>query len=276
MQRQQAWMKDYQVDKEGLTEFKFHNVVKKNMIPSQAAKLILNLLGKLENQNLSQDEFFNYLREKISSLGIMVMQNGVVGKNTHRKLDVTEFRAFALSDELVPLIFINAVDSQTAKVFSLAHELVHILLGENEVLNVSALEQVKKERWINLVTENVLMPEAKFKEVYQNSINLELTARKFYVSLAVAAIRAKNLELISQQETNEILVDNQYDSEKQKVSSGGNYYNNVISRLDPRYANAVINSEAAGELPTNDAAEMLGVSLGTYQETTNRILEAEK
>lgn len=39
---------------------------------------------------------YNFLREKIEDKGIIVMQNGIVGSNTHRKLDINEFRGFML------------------------------------------------------------------------------------------------------------------------------------------------------------------------------------
>ena len=46
----------------------------------------------------------NELRRLIENLGVMAVINGVVGNNTHRRLNVAEFRGFALTDLYAPLI----------------------------------------------------------------------------------------------------------------------------------------------------------------------------
>jgi len=72
-----------------------------------------------------------HLIEDAEKLGVLVIGSGVVGSNETRKLDVDEFRGFTPAGMLAPLVFINGADSQSAQMFNLAHELVHLCLGQS-------------------------------------------------------------------------------------------------------------------------------------------------
>jgi len=107
MEKRQSFMRDALIEDGFLPhEFVGSAAIKDN--PEDLAVKITQELKLKKDWNKNNPAAFNVLREAISNLGILVMQNGVVGNNNHRVLNVAEFRAFVLIDEYVPLIFLNA------------------------------------------------------------------------------------------------------------------------------------------------------------------------
>jgi len=98
--------------------------------------------------------------EQAEGLGVLVMVSGVVGTNNRRKLNPNEFRGFALADELAPLIFINGADTKNGQMFSVAHELAHVWLGQSALSDAAAatVPANRIERWCHQVATNVLKP----------------------------------------------------------------------------------------------------------------------
>jgi len=99
------------------------------------------------------------LRRAIEQLNIMAIINGIVGNNTHRKLDVEEFRGFALSDDYAPLVFVNGADAKSAQMFTLIHELAHIWLGESALTDAGPATRAsqKIESWCDRAAAEFLV-----------------------------------------------------------------------------------------------------------------------
>jgi len=123
------------------------------------------------------------------------MVNGVVGSNTHRKLNPEEFRGFALVDEMAPLVFINGADTKAAQIFTLVHELAHLWLGEAALddNDLSSEPETETERWCNQVAAEVLIPLSGLADEPENedsvSAQIDRLARRFKVSTLVALRR---------------------------------------------------------------------------------------
>jgi Zn-dependent peptidase ImmA (M78 family) len=108
------------------------------------------------------------LRVAAEAAGVFVVTNGIVGNNTHRKLDVDEFRGFVLVDDLAPFIFINGADGKAAQMFTLAHELAHVWCGQSGVFDLRDLQPTGDdvEQVCNKIAAEFLAPAGELRNVW--------------------------------------------------------------------------------------------------------------
>lgn len=283
MDMKRNWMSDYRKnlgwDKLLIIE-KFNQ--QKNGTISHDAFLAKELLGLKEDWYTTVKDYgmaYNFLKNKMEDKGILVMQNGVVGNNTRRKLEINEFRAFMLYDDIAPIIFINNNDSQGGKIFSLVHEFIHVLLGQENLFLEDELYSTKEnERYINRLTGELLMPQAPIKGFWdkQNDplIQINNVARLLKVSETALAIKLKELKLI-RQDTLDAVIDKAmryFDTNTNEGAGGGNFYNTFNTRISPTFTKAVIISTEAGDTNYTYAFRLLGGIKGkTFDEIRERV-----
>src|SRR2546427_219191 len=137
-QQRQEWYRDFaRSEREGPLPFVGSVALTTNV--EAAAARIRTALGFDIEERRRMPTWTDALRrflEQADAVGVLVMVSGVVGNNNRRKLDPDEFRGFALADDLAPLVFINGADSKSAQMFTLAHELAHIWLGQSALSDV--------------------------------------------------------------------------------------------------------------------------------------------
>ena len=212
-------------------------------------------------------EALRQLIARTEEAGVMVMATSVVGSNSHRKLDVGEFRGFALADDLAPLVFLNGTDSKSAQMFTLAHELAHLWLGASGVSDVETgrVPEQRVERWCNQVAAELLMPMQALRAAHEPGMPLvqeiQRLARLFKVSTLVALRRLFDAGYINQavlwQHYREEL--DRLRALERKDSGGGDFYNSLGARTSKRFARAIVSSTLEGLTPFTDAFRMLGV-----------------
>jgi len=204
--------------------------------------------------------------EQADELGVLVMCNGVVHNNNHRHLDPEEFRGFAMADDLAPLVFINGADTKSAQMFTLAHELVHIWLGQSAVSDAQAVRvpEQKVECWCNQVAAELLVPLELVTQEYAASTDLpeEVTrlARRFKVSTLVILRRIHDAGGLTDQR-----FWTAYHAEVARLraiprGTGGNFYLTQAARVSKRFATALVISTREGQTLYHDAFRMLGFS----------------
>jgi len=207
--------------------------------------------------------------DQVEDIGIVVMVNGVVGNNPHRRLHPEEFRGFALVDDRAPLIFINGADSISAKTFTLAHELAHIWLGKSGVTDseLFRLPNTRVERWCNQVAAEILVPAQLLDQNFnpQEDLQEEISrlARVFKVSTLVILRRLFDRRYLDWERYSEIYrqeFQRLLAYERKRTMGGGDFYATLSRRVSPRLAHALVASVYEGHTLFRDALRMLGVS----------------
>ncbi|MFO0875269.1 MAG: ImmA/IrrE family metallo-endopeptidase [Phycisphaerales bacterium] len=228
----------------------------------------------------SWQEAVSELRRRIEVLGVMAVINGIVGNNTHRTLDVGEFRGFALTDRHAPLIFINGADSKSAQMFTLAHELAHIWLG-SEGEGISGFEGLlpgdsRVEKFCDQAAAEFLVPARELREHWRDVRSapdvFERIARLFKVSPIVAGRRAMDLRLVSR-ETFFGFYNEYVKQERRRTheTSGGNFYNNQNTRVGELFATHVLRAAMEGRIGFKEAYELTGLRGETFQKYARRL-----
>lgn len=264
MSRKRDWLSEHRRRKgwSKLLSHDFGDLSKDNLLP---AKKYLDLDEYWYKEHRDKNSAFKYLRKKIEDKGIIVMQNGVVGSNNRRRLDVNEFRGFLLYDDIAPLIFINSRDSEAGKIFTLVHEYIHFLLQQDDIFT----NEDSDETTINMMTAEFLIPTSHILDLWDNGRSefhqIERLSRLFHVSRLAVAIKLKDLNKISQNVVNTIKRQSKIDNENGEAeNSGGDFYRNSRSRLGDSFIGAVIQGAESGDISYTYAFELLDGSAKVF------------
>lgn len=264
----QAWYRDHLLA-EGAEPLPFVGSLSGQEKVAEAALHIRKELGigtELRAQARTWADAMKLQTAHLEEHGILVMRSGTVGSNTHRVLDVEEFRGFALSDELAPVIFVNGADYVGAQMFTLMHELVHVFLGQSAISNLENTYAPDKgtEQFCNAVAAEILVPADELRHEWQRAQRLPDPLKPlvghFKVSGMVMLRRLRDLGLMTPAAFKEqwAILAGRERVQKAK-SSGGDYYGAQRNRASTLFSRALIASTLVGETLYRDAYHLLGI-----------------
>lgn len=138
--------------------------------------LRLNEIREIDNIRIALEAYI----ERIESLGVAVFQLNLTQDNV---------RGFAIVDDIIPIIGIKrGGEPPHSKIFTLFHELGHILLNEGAISDLSLNPKWELEKWCNTFAAEILMPTSELLQMrilheYQKQ-NQKIWAKKDLLELA--------------------------------------------------------------------------------------------
>ena len=155
--------------------------------------------------------------------------------------------------------------------FTLAHEIAHLWLGQSGVSNTQAISRPdhSSERWCNRVAAELLVPSDSLREELDRSAELgagpanpSLTsrlARRFKVSTLVVLRRSHDTGELDWDRFRSAYLEESDRLRQRRAGSGGDYYLNVGARASKRFARALIVSSLEGRTPFAESLRLLDI-----------------
>jgi len=283
--RKQEWLRAWRAQ-QGAVPLSFVGRFSERHDPARIAADMAKALGVnggLRRTARSWEGFLGLLVERAEECGVIVLRSGVVGANTHRSLDVAEFRGFVLTDPYAPIVFLNGKDAKAAQTFTLAHELAHLWIGQSGVVSpdmgaTNVIHSPRVERFCNQVAAELLVPRHELEAYWNPALalakNTDGCTKAFRVSKLVVLRRAYDVGLLPRTEFEEAYREELRRSieRSSKARGGGDGRNNIIYRNSPTFTREVLTAALERRILLRDAAHLLGVrSIPSMLRTANAL-----
>lgn len=232
----------------------------------KSAKLIRENLGITLNDQIDwrdKREALKNWREAVQGAGIFVFKDSFKQK---------EISGFCLLDDEFPIIYLNNSTSDTRQIFTIFHELAHILLGINGITKnddsyiQNLTSRYKKiEIFCNALSAEFLVPSDDFAsfisyDFYDDKIVNKLSTR-YKVRQEVILRKALEFNCIDQNFYNKKANEFSKYFKKNTKGEGGNYYLNKITYLGNKFINLAFSRFYQGNITKEQLADYLNVKV---------------
>jgi Zn-dependent peptidase ImmA (M78 family)/transcriptional regulator with XRE-family HTH domain len=231
-------------------------------VVSAGARIRKELGLSIEDQMLWRNErtAFDNWRERFEAKGVYIFK---------RPFKQQRISGFCMVDDEFSLIVVNNSHSFTRQIYTLFHELAHILAREPgmTVAGLGYIDRItdarakKAEVWCNALAAETLMPEAMFRRLFRGDTSdgaVGSISESFSVSREVVLRRMLALGSVSQTYY-EAKVSEWGNQRTGSKSSGGDWYRNQVAYLGRRFIHDVIANHIKGRSSELQVAEYLGV-----------------
>lgn len=245
----------------------------------QAASIRSYLGISLEKQILWKDDdhALKQWRKAIEDKGVFIF------KDSFKQKDIS---GFCLVDNQFPIVFLNNSTTKTRQIFSLFHELAHLLLNINglskfdqEYVERLPDEEKQIERFCNSIAAEILIPLSDFRE-QEKGFPAEVKRASEQQFSELAGRYGVSREAVLRRFLDQGLVTSAFYEQKarewasqQKNGTGGNWYATHNIYLSDRFAKEVVSRHYNNQLSLEQAADMLGIKPRNFAGLEQRILQ---
>lgn len=225
--------------------------------------LAINLEDQIAWKN--HDIALKAWRYSIEEKGIFIF------KRTFKQADIS---GFCLIDEEFPLIYLNNSTSKSRQIFSIFHELAHILLQTNGItksdtsyINALKGEAREIEIFCNQFAAEFLVPSKDFdrnleRNIFDDHFISDLASR-YKVSREVILRKLLDRNLISKNdyEMKAKKWISEYEESKDRKKGGGDYYATQAAYLGENYLKLVFGKYYQGQCSLEQVADYLNMKV---------------
>ena len=231
----------------------------------------LGILTPFQNKSAYKNNAFNYFRNVFERKGILVSQISGVS--------ISEMRGLSVYYDAYPIIAINNRDFERSKVFSLFHEMAHLVRRSSSLCMIDFDERNDEEEKIcDRIAAEILLPKVEFIDIsfqiyakYGNwsSACLQKIGDKFGASSIVVLRRLYELTSISQDEYFSIYrqLKEEFESNRESIErsrKGKNipvhFYVKYLNKHGYLFPRMIMNAHANGKLTYGEMCRTLGVN----------------
>lgn len=228
---------------------------------------------------------FSELRARVEAHGVFVLLIGNLGSH-HTNISAKIFRGFAIADDIAPFIVINDQDAQTARSFTLIHELVHLFVGSTGISGATMTDAPRTgieriEQFCNDVASEFLLPAASIAKFGQmqsfnqadevireiamaNNVSEYLVAYRFWRSEKISKVIFQDLSSAYAARWQAAKARQQEENRKNE-STGPTYYIVKRHRIGNALLELVGRTMRGGELTHTKAAKLLGTKVSSVE-----------
>lgn len=209
----QNWLSEWLSD-EGMDPLDFIGTASQTTPAVKVADAIRARLGITLDQQMkckTRRDALNLWIDKCEDIGINICrQTGI---------ECEEVRGFALTDKYAPFIFINSEDAIVARLFTLAHEVVHLWINVPGISNMEGLSKTSRrdndqiEIFCNQTASLALLDENTFKMLWERTASEKVLEERI---AAVSEIAKVSEEVVARRLLDKgLIVDSKYSALRQ-------------------------------------------------------------